>query len=258
MVQFVFLSLTIWTLNVIVQQIFPTENNFPFLIRNIFAAITVLLLSIGTKQLLKKNNVTDDALGLCFSSKTLVNVLFGLLLAVVVLFLIGLVVYIFVPFHFEPDLLSGINALKHTCDYFWTNTLEEFIFRGFPLIVLSKMYGWRKAVWFLALPFGLFHLYGLGLGIAGIKIMFTTAIYSFVFCYAYILTNSLITAISVHWFSNVLLHIITGLDGEGNAMFEPKYHMNWPAVDVGLLTSLFSTTVVAYLLFLIIRKGYDS
>jgi membrane protease YdiL (CAAX protease family) len=194
-VQFVFLCLTIWTLNVMVQQIFPTENNFPFLIRNIFAAITVLLLSIGTKILLKKNNVSDDVLGLCFSFKTLVNILLGLLLAVVVLFLIGLFVYVFVPFHFEPDLLSGTNALKHTCDYFWTNALEELIFRGFPLIVLSKMYGWRKAVWFLALPFGLFHLYGLGLGIAGIKMMLTTTtIYSFVFCYAYILTDSLITA----------------------------------------------------------------
>jgi len=253
-VQFVILCSIIWISNIFVQSIFPTENNFPFIIRNLFAVTTVVLLLIGTKKLLAKNNITTDALGLSFSFKIFQHVLSGLFLAIAVLSIIGLFIYAFVPFHFERGTLSGSNAIKHASDFFWTNTLEEFIFRGFPLLVLSKMYGWKKAVWLLALPFGLFHLYGMGLGTGALKMVLTTAAYSFVFCYAYLFTNSLVTAISVHWFSNILLHTITGLDGQGNAMLEPKFQTNWPIFDVGFLAFLLSEIVVAFFLFFLIKN----
>ncbi|HTJ51788.1 MAG TPA: CPBP family intramembrane glutamic endopeptidase [Cyclobacteriaceae bacterium] len=258
MVQFIILSLIIWILNLLVQQVFPTENNFPFFIRTTLAATMIVSLFLGTKRLLLKNNISNDALGLSLSFKTLLNILFGSLLAVSVLVLTGSFIYVFVPFHFEMGSLSGINAEKHAISFFCTNTLEELIFRGFPLLVLSKVYGWRKAVYFLALPFGLFHLYGLGLGIAVFKMVLTTAAYSFIFCYAYIVTDSLITAISVHWFSNVLLHIVIGMDGEGNAILQPKFHGSWPTFDISFFAFLLSVVIVACLLFFAIGKRYNS
>ena len=257
-IQFILLSLTIWIINLLVQQVFPTDNNFPFCIRTICSAAAVFLLYLGTKRLLAKNNITNDVLGLSPSSKTIRNILFGILVAVSVLILTESFVFVFVRFHFVFGSISGINAFKHAISFLLTNTLEEFIFRGFPLLILSKMYGWRKAVFILALPFGLFHLFGLGLGMVGLKMVLTTATYSFVFCYSYIVTDSIITAISVHWFSNVLLHIVAGLDGEGNALLQPKFSTYLPTFDIGFLALLLSVIVVAYLLFFSIRKRYNA
>ena len=258
LIRFIILSLLIWVLNLIVQQAFPTDTDFPFIIRNLFAATTVLLLVHISKRELAKNDIYFGALGITFSFITARNLFFGMLMAVIVLALFGSIVCVFVPFHFEAGSLSGTNAFKHSISFLVTNTLEELIFRGCALLILSKMYGWRKAVLFLALPFGLFHLYGLGLSIAGLKMVLTTASYSFIFCYAYIVTESIITAISVHWFSNVLLHVLTGLDGEGNALLQPMFHVSRPSFDIGLFAFLLSVAIVASLLFFIIRKKENS
>jgi uncharacterized membrane protein len=149
---------------------------------------------------------------------------------------------------------SKSSGLKESYSYFWGNFLEELIFRGFLLIVLSNMIGWRKAVWVMALPFGFFHLPGIGFSIAGLKVIATTATYSLIFSYAFILTGSLWTAIGVHVTSNILLHAIAGLDGANRAMFQPTFNEKFPVnYDAGFLTFLISAAIVSFFLFSLIK-----
>ncbi|HEV8284723.1 MAG TPA: CPBP family intramembrane glutamic endopeptidase [Chitinophagaceae bacterium] len=123
------------------------------------------------------------------------------------------------------------------------------------MIILSQLLGWRAAVCIMALPFGLFHLPGLGFSIGGWKMIITTATYSFVFSYAFILTGTLWTAIGAHVVSNILLHSISGLDGLARAVFTPVFETRWPVnYDPGLLSFETSAIVMALLLYLLINK----
>ena len=135
------------------------------------------------------------------------------------------------------------------------NFTEELLFRGYPLIILSQLLGWRAAVCIASIPFGLFHLPGLGFSIEGLTMVLTTATYSFVFSYAFILTGSLWTAIGVHVVSNILLHSISGLDGLGKAMLTPAFETRRPVnYDPGLLSFETSAIIIASIIYLLINK----
>lgn len=236
---------------------FPGQYLVPHVARNILAAIATIILIVGSIRLLKKNGIPGEALGLKLSTRSLLNFLFGVIIAIVVLTMIALLIYLFVPYHFEIGMLTFNGMLKEAHSYFWLNFLEELMFRGFPLIVLSQLLGWRKAVLIMAIPFGLYHLPGIGFNMDGFKIILTTASYSFVFSYAFIVTGSLWTAMGVHVASNILWHAVTGLDGAGKAIFTPVFHSKWPTgYDPALIAFLLPTIMVASLLYLLIVKRF--
>jgi membrane protease YdiL (CAAX protease family) len=253
---FIMLGASAWLLNVLGQIFFPSQNTIPFIISTTITALIVIFTIIGSIRLLKQNHLPTTVLGLSFSSRSFFNFLIGACIGILSLSLMGLVLYLFIPFHFSAGTLNGLQILKESYSYFWGNFLEELIFRGFLLISLSNLIGWRKAVWVMALAFGLFHLPGTRFGIAGLKMIVTTALYSLIFSYAVILTGSLWTAIGVHVISNILLHTITGLDGANKAMFQPifndKISINY---DVSFLTFLITAIIISFFLFLLIKAN---
>jgi uncharacterized protein len=230
----------------------------PYLARTTLAAIAVLIIIVGSIRLLKQNHLSAEALGLYLSRKSFFYFLLGVFIALVVLTFMGLILYIFVPFRFVTGTLNGLGLLKESYSYFWGNFLEELIFRGFPLIILNQLLGWRKAVWIMALPFGLFHLPGLGFSSEGLKMIITTASYSFIFSYSFILTGSLWTAIGVHVASNIILHSITGLDGLKRAVFLPVFDARGPMNNLSFLTFLIAVVIISFILFLLIIRSNRS
>lgn len=165
-----------------------------------------------------------------------------------------LLLYDFVPYHFVAGPLNGVDILKESYSYCLNSALEEFIFRGFLLVILSQLTGWRAAVIIMAVPFGLFHLLYTGFTMAGLKMVLTTAAYSFVFSYTYILTGSMWTSIANHISLNILLHAILGLGGEKRAVFVPVFDARFPSnYNVNIIISLLVSGVVAAFLFLFIR-----
>ena len=205
------------------QIVFPSLNWVPYVIRTTLTTVTDLLLLLVSIRLLEKNLLPVEALGLSFSRRIFLNLLVGLLIGTATLALIAAMLYGLAPFHLGQGPLRLVDALKESCSYFAGNSLEELMFRGFLLVVLSRSAGWRIAVLILALPFGLFHLQGSGISPIGLKMVASTATYSLVLSLSYILTRSMWTAISVHVTSNILLHTLLGLDGMGHAMFVPVF-----------------------------------
>ncbi|AYB34702.1 CPBP family intramembrane glutamic endopeptidase [Chryseolinea soli] len=255
---FIFLGVAAWLLNVGTQMVFPSQNLLPYIIRTTVLALTVVLTTVGSIRLLKQNHLPAEALGLGISVRSLLNFLLGACISVIFLLLIGTVLYLFVPFHFTAGALSGIQVIKECYSYFWGNFLEELIFRGFLLIVLSNLIGWRRAVWVMALPFALFHLPGIGFGMEALKMMVTSSVGGLLFSYAFTATSSLWTAIGAHVMGNILLHTLTGLDGAGRAMFQPSFEDKFPVgYDANFLTFTIAGAIVAYPLFVLAKKRLE-
>ena len=252
---FIFLAVMVWTMNSVAQMLFPSQNIFPYFVRTAISAAGAIILIFGSIRLLKKSNVTANALGLKLSQNSLLNFILGVMIGVIVMVIAGVVLYISVPYHFIGGPLKTSGVVKEAHSFFWGNFTEELLFRGYPLIILSRLLGWRAAVCIMALPFGLFHLPGLGFSMEGLKMVITTVTYSFVFSYALILTGTLWTAIGVHVVSNILLHSISGLDGLGRAVFTPVFETRWPVnYDPALLSFETSAIFMALLLYLLIKK----
>jgi membrane protease YdiL (CAAX protease family) len=252
---FIVLAVIVWAMNSIAQMLFPSQNLLPYFARATISAAGALILIFVSIRLFKKSNVAADALGLKLSQDSLFNFILGVMIGMIVMVILGLVLYIFVPYHFIGGSLKTSEAVKEAHSFFWGNFTEELLFRGYPLIILSQLLGWRVAVCIMALPFGLFHLPGLGFNIEGLKMVITTSTYSFVFSYAFILTGTIWTAIGVHVVSNILLHSISGLDGLARAVFTPVFETTWPVnYDPGLLSLETSAIVMALLLYLLINK----
>ncbi|HZX59882.1 MAG TPA: CPBP family intramembrane glutamic endopeptidase, partial [Mucilaginibacter sp.] len=122
---------------------------------------------------------------------------------------------------------------------------------------LSQKIGWRKAVLIMAIPFGLFHLPGMASVPQAVNMVITTALYSLVFSLAFILTGSLWAAIGVHVVSNIILHLISGLDGGNTAMFIPIFDARWPSgYNLSLVLFIINSIFISSCLYIcIIRKA---
>ncbi|MEB2782629.1 type II CAAX endopeptidase family protein [Algoriphagus sp. C2-6-M1] len=259
MLLFFILFIAAWVLIIFTQATFPNQTVISYFVRISAAVIAVLLMIVGNNRLLEKSNIPKEALGLKLCSKSFINFILGGGIGMTVIILIGLILYAFVPFHFITGSLKGMEVLKEAHSYFWGNFFEELTFRGFPLIVVSRLLGWRKAAWIMALPFGLSHLIGLGLPIEGLKMVITTATYSFIFTYAFILTGTLWTAIGAHVISNILLHSVSGLDGQNKAMLQPIFETKWPAdYDPGIISFVLGSIIISIILFMFIKKRFDT
>jgi membrane protease YdiL (CAAX protease family) len=241
-------------LNIAAEITFPGQSVVPYFVRTTISLMVLLLFVAVSIHLLKQNGLSADILSLKLSGRSFLKLLSGISIGIVTVMLIGLLLYAFIPYHFISGPLNGRELLKECYRYFLDNSLEEFMFRGFLLVVLSQLIGWHKAVCIMPLPFGLFHLVFMGLNITGLKMLISTAAFAFIFSYALILTGSIWTAIGTHVSSNILLHAIWGLDGANKAMFIPVFDAKWPVnYDLGLIVSLLAAVIISLPLFLLIK-----
>jgi membrane protease YdiL (CAAX protease family) len=252
---FIVLGTIVWVMNMLAHITFPFQSFVPYLVRTGTSAVGTFIMLYVSVRLLKRTNVPANSLGLKLSRKSFAGFISGLVLGAIAILVAGSILYIFVPYHFEAGPLKTADVIREAHAYFWGNFLEELLFRGYLLIILSQLLGWRIAVCILALPFGLFHLPGLGFSMEGLKMIITTATFSFVFCYSFILTGTLWTAIGVHVTANVLLHAVLGLDGSGKGMFIPVFETHWPVnYDPGFLSVEAAAIILSLLLYFFINR----
>jgi membrane protease YdiL (CAAX protease family) len=228
---------------------FPNQLPGALIARAMLAAGGVVLLLFGSKMLLRRDGFPADALGLQLTLPHARGFVLGVAGGLLFIALMAATLAVQVPFHWERGLLSRSHAAFAAHTYFWTSFGEELIFRGYALVALSCYVGPRKAVWALALTFGLFHLPGMGMGMAAAKMIATTSAMSIVLTYSFLRTGTLWTSVGLHVALNVSLHTLTGLDGEGKAtLWKPIFGL-WPTgYDAGFWTLITITSLVASIL----------
>jgi membrane protease YdiL (CAAX protease family) len=244
-----------WLINVFGQLAFPSPKIVPYAAHTTITAIVVMLLIMVSVRLLKYFSLPPQSLGLKFTDFSPMHLLFGLLAGAMAVCLLAGLLYLLVPYHFAIGPLSLIGFLKETYSYFLGNFLEELMFRGFLLVVLSQLIGWQKAVIVLAILFGLFHLCGFGVNSTSFTIVLTTAAYSFIFSYAFILTRSMWASVSAHVIANLLLHAVFGLDEAAHSIFTPVFESKWPVYDVATPIYILSAFLVSSILYVMIRRA---
>lgn len=254
-VTFLVVAFIAWEINIFGESVFPSLHWFPYLIRTTITVLADFLLFFISIRLLEKNQVPVEALGLA-PKVMFPNVLFGFVIGVVSLALIEGLLYTVAPYTFRHGPLHGTMVLQEACSYCVGNSLEELMFRGFLLVILSRFAGWRIAILVMAFLFGLFHLQGSGISLAGWRMAASTAIYSFVFSLSYILTGSIWTAISAHVTSNILLHALFGLDGMHRAMFVQVFTKSSPKHDLGVWALIIGSLVISYSLYLTVSLKF--
>lgn len=248
----IFLLATViaWEPHFFAEGVLRSFNWVPYLVRLATALAGDALMVIVTIWLLRKNGLDASMLGLPPSINIFPNVLLGVLIGSASLALMEAPLFLKAPFHLVPGHLQLGEALKQGCSYLLGNSLEELIFRGFLLLVLSRYAGWRVAVLATSLLFGLFHLQGFDISPTGLSMAATTCAYSLVFGLACILTQSIWTAISVHLTSNILVHSIFGLDGMGNAILKPVLHAGSRITNgMSLAATIFGALAMSGLLY---------
>lgn len=256
MVLFIISAIAAWIINIVGHSFFPLTNLAPYIVRTVITIITDLVLVYVSFRLLKQNCLAKEALGLSISSKTVTDIIWGVIIGILAISLIAVLVFAMIPYHFVAGSMGGEQAFLEGISYVVGNTLEELMFRGFLFILLSQLIGWRKTAFITALLFGLFHLQGIGLTINGLKMVITTVCFSFVFSFSFVLFRSMWTSISVHVMSNLLLHTITGLDGGNRAVYQPVFEENWPeGYDIGLVVMVAASAILSGILYLLIRHS---
>ena len=257
LVLFVLAAIIAWTVNIVGQMNYPSLNLLPYFTRLIITLGTDIALVWLSFRLLQLHGLPKESLGLTISGKTIADLALGAVIAMLSITVSGLLLYLCVPFHFVPGTMAGTVLLQEGAAYFLGNTLEELIFRGFLFIILARLFGWRISVVVMALPFGLFHLQMTGFTTDGLRMIATTAAYSFVFSLSFVLTRSLWTAISVHAVSNILLHAVSGLDGANKAVYLPEFEKEWPkSYDAGLIVFIVNSMIISAVLYLFILSRY--
>jgi uncharacterized protein len=248
------LSLMAIVLSIAGHIFFPTDDTFPFIARNLLAVFAIGMLIIGSKWLLKRNDLSGDALGMQISASHLLKFFIGVFLAVIVMLILAVALWLVSPYRLEPGTTSTSALALQAINYFTGNMMEELIFRGFPLILLWRYVGWNKAVWIMALPFGLSHLMGLGFTFEGLKMVFSTAVISFIFAYAFITTKTLWTSIGLHVALNILLHSIIGLDGAGRALLQPVFERPDAGSGISYYTFVGTAMVIALVFYWVTKR----
>ena len=132
------------------------------------------------------------------------------------------IIYLVYPFEILKNPYSKINLATDIISYSLDNTLEELLFRGFILIASVKLFGKLGGVLFVSLLFGLFHLQGTGLTVAGLSMVMTTCTMSVLFISVIYYTRSIWPTATLHITGNLLLHTF-GFDGTNNGMFQIKF-----------------------------------
>jgi len=246
---FLFICATVWTINIIGQNIFPGNNLFPFLLRSTILLFTVIVTYFLNYRFSRKNLLISEILK-CKSSH--IKYYLGAILAGC--FLIATIwgiIYLIYPFEIIKNPNSKINLPIDIISYSLGNTLEELIFRGFILLASVKFLGETGAVLFVSVLFGLFHLQGTGLTPEGLNMVITTFTMSLLFISVIYYTQTIWTAVILHITGNFLLHSL-GFDGTNNGIFQMKFAAS---TINGLFLSLPYEIVVITFALVIFLKG---
>lgn len=245
---FIALCLACVAASVAGQMFFPGENLVPLVARSLLAAFGTIVLAIGSGKLLQDHFRGPEQLGLRLNVRSFLGFFGGFAGGFLMIALLAGAIWLIVPFHFERGELPLAKVVPLANGYFWSNLGEELVFRGVPLIILSRILGPSIALAVIALAFGLFHLPGLS-GVMAAKMFLTTGASSYLFSAAFLATDTLWTAIGLHFALNVSLHLVTGLDG-GTALLKPIFTESWPAYfDPGFLIFLSLPLLLASAIF---------
>jgi uncharacterized protein len=208
-----------------------------------YLAVAALLIA-GSIRLLKRDHLPADGLGMALNAAHARAFLLGSLGACVLMAVLLAALYAWMPFEWQRGSRSGSSVALEGLSYLCGNAVEELLFRGYALIALARAFGTARAIWLLALPFGLFHAPGLDALALG-KVILTTGAMHFVFTYAYLGTRSLWAAMALHALANLLLHAVSGF-GQGPSALDVVLQRPLPAgVDLPFSTFFFSATAMA-------------
>jgi uncharacterized protein len=178
--------------------------------RLLCSAAAVWFLIAGSRKLLQRDQLPADRLGLAFTAAHGKAFALGMIIACTLILALLVVFYLVTPFELLKGPLPPSAVPAAALDYLAGNFVEELAFRGYLLIALAQWLGTTRALWLLALPFGMIHFPGLD-AVALLKMLLTTGAMHFVFAYAYLATRSLWAAVSLHAISNTLLHTVVGV-----------------------------------------------
>lgn len=209
-----------WTLNIIVQNSFPGNKLFPFLMRSTILFSCLTLTYYLNDKFSRKNLLDFDILK--FKSKLIKYYLGGIVLGCILIATIWAIIYLIYPFEILKNPYSKINLATAIISYSLSNTLEELLFRGFIFVASVKFFGKMGGVLFVSLLFGLFHLQGTGLTYQGLNMVMTTFTMSLLFISVIYYTNSIWTAVTIHITGNLLLHSL-GFDRINNGLVRIKF-----------------------------------
>jgi len=170
----------------------------------------VSLLIVGSRKLLQRDGLAADRLGLSLTGAHGKAFVFGIAVACALILVLLGAFYLVTPFQLVAGPVPPTAVPVAAMNFLVGNFGEELVFRGYLLVWLTQWLGTTRALWLLAVPFGLFHFPGLDAP-ALLKMMLTTGAMHFVFAYAYLATRSLWAAVSLHFISNTLLHTVVGV-----------------------------------------------
>jgi membrane protease YdiL (CAAX protease family) len=226
---------------------FPGDRGLAVTGRALCAIAAIGVLIVGSRRLLERDGLPADRLALGIDARHGRAFVIGAGIACAHIVLLMAALFLVAPFEIGAGPLPVAAVAIAGVGYLTGNFVEELVFRGYLLIVLARWVGTARAVWLLALPFGLFHFPGLDL-LALVKMLLTTGAMHFVFAYAWIATRSLAAAVALHAAGNTLLHEVVGT-GKPAAL---TLHYSRPVPDDVLFIVFFG--VSALLAFLLSRS----
>ena len=192
------------------HTLFPGDRGFAVTGRMLCTVAAIVALVVGSRRLLKRDGLAADRLALGVGPAHAIAFVIGVGIAVAHILLLLAALFVFAPFEIGSGPLPTAAVAVAATGYLTGNFVEELLFRGYLLIVLARWLGTTRALWLLAVPFGLFHFPGLD-ALALAKMMLTTGAMHFVYAYAWLATRSLVAAVALHAVGNTLLHEAVGI-----------------------------------------------
>ena len=228
------------------HALFPGNHSVAHWGRFACQSAGVALMIAGSRWLLKRDGLPPGQLGLAFGGRSGTAFLVGAAIAFVHILALMIGIYSIAPFELVRGPLSASEVGLAAMGYLTGNFVEELVFRGYLLVVVARWLGTTRALWLLALPFGLFHFPGLDLLALG-KMVMTTGTMHFVYGYVFLATRSLWAAVALHAVGNTLLHSVVGTGRPAYLAFD--YSREFPAgIDAPFLLFLGVTVALAFLL----------
>ena len=223
--------------------LFPGDRVGAHVGRLLSSSAGIILLIVGSRWLLMRNGLAAELLALGFNASHARAFAIGTALAVGHIFALCVVLYVVAPFRLGDGPLPASELAFAGVGYLAGNFVEELLFRGYLFIAISRWLGVTRALWMLAVLFGLFHFPGLT-PVGLMKMMLTTGAMHFVYAYSFLATRSLWAAVALHAVGNTLLHEVVGL-GEP-ALFSVHFESALPAgVDAPFLVFFGVTAALA-------------
>lgn len=211
--------------------------------RLLCSTAAIILLVAANRWLLMRDGLDPGRLAVGFSATHARAFAVGTAVATGHIFVLMAALYVAAPFRLSTGPLAASAVPFAAIGYLTGNFVEELLFRGYVLIALSRWLGTTRALWMLAVLFGLFHFPGLA-PMAMAKMLLTTGAMHFVYAYAFLATRSLWAAVALHAVGNTLLHTIVGVDEP--ALLSVHFERALPeAVDVPFLVFFGITAALA-------------